>query len=157
MPVIKLRWSSLLNMTDLQFEPPMQNEMIVSDRVQQSISWLTGATGHDRRLLRCNEDGALLVDNAWSLLNVVEYDELTVDAGVSDSFADMLPNKGVLISTGSKIIKCVFTRVSGGDGETVYVPANTMYWFPHTTWKVAVWAVPAASGGASYIGVTTFK
>ena len=52
MAVYKIKWNSLLHITDLEFTPDEPKELKITDELVQSISWLTGATRHDRKLLR---------------------------------------------------------------------------------------------------------
>lgn len=157
MPAVQLKWSSLLNLTELEFIPKAPSVLKVTDELGQTISWLTGATGHDRRLLRCDENGALLVGNGWDNLSVAETDELHPAPNVPDSFTAAKANKGVLIATSTELIKIRLVRVSGGDAEDIYLPPAWLYWYPHTIYSVTVGVVPADSGSASYVGVTTFN
>jgi len=157
MAVTKLKWSSLLQLTELDFIPEAPKTLSVSDELSQVISWLTGATKHDRKLLRCDENGALLISNAWSLLNSVETDILYAFPSVDDTYTATVANKGVLIATSTQIIKAGLIRISGGDTESIYIPPETMYWYPHKTYSLVVATVPAGSGSPSYIGVTAFN
>lgn len=157
MPAIKLKWSQLLALTELEFVPEPPKVLQVSDELLQTISWLTGATGHDRRLLRCTEDGALLVAEPWSLLAVVETDELHPADGVPDTFTATVANKGVLIATSTQIVKISIRRVSGGDTEHFYLPPNWLYWYPHKVYDVIATVVPASGGTGSYVGITTLN
>lgn len=152
-----LKWSSLLNMTELEFIPEAPKILSVSDELVQSLSWLSGATAHDRKLLRCDENGALLVANPWSLLNSVETGELHPDDGTPDTVSCVCANKGILIASSSQPIKLTFVRVSGGSSEDVYIPPNTLYWYPHQTYSVTATVVPATGGTASYVGATAFN
>ncbi|MBA7621476.1 hypothetical protein ES703_28838 [subsurface metagenome] len=156
MAALRLKWSSLLNLTELDFEPEPPKVLKVSDELLQTISWLTGATKHDRRLLRCDENGALLIADAWSLLNQLATDELYPDTRTPDSTGALAVNKGVLIATSTQIVKISFVRVSGGDAEHIYIPADCLYWYPHPTYSVTATIVPEPGGTASYIGITTF-
>ena len=157
MAVKRLKWSSLLHLTELEFEPDEPKQFTVSDELVMTISWLTGATKHDRKLIRCDENGALLIADAWSLLAVVETDELYPNAGSPDDFVAAAENKGVLCATSTQIVCLVFQRVTGGATETIYVPPETLYWYPKSVAKVTAVVVPAGAGTASYIGITTFK
>ena len=154
---IKLKWSSLLHLTELDFEPEPPKTILVSDEMIQAISWLTAATKHDRRLLRCDENGALLIADAWSLLTSVETDELNVVSAAEDTFTATVPNKGVLIAPAVAIVRAIFTRVAGGDAETIYIPAGYEYWYPHTTYSVTCHVVPDPNGTTTYVGVTAFN
>lgn len=155
MPAIQIKWSSLLNITDLEFIPEAPKVLKVSDEMIQTISWLTAATGHDRRLLRCDEHGALLVGDAWSLLAVVENDELHPDNVAPDTFTATKANKGVLVASSTLIVKLSFVRVKDEAAEHIYVPPETLYWYPHPTYSVVATCVPASGGSASYVGITT--
>lgn len=157
MAAIKLKWSQLLNLTELEFIPEPPKVLSVSDELLQVISWLTAATGHDRRLLRCNEQGGLLVGNSWDLLSVVESDELYAGSGNPDTFTASLPNKGVLIATALNIGKYTITRLSGGDTEDIYIAPNQMYWYPHKVYSIVATVVPAVGGTAIYVGITAFN
>lgn len=157
MAAIKLNWSSLLQLTELDFVPEPPKVLKVSDELLQSLSWLTGATRHDRKLLRCNESGVLLVGDAWSLFGEVETDELYPESGSPDSFIATVENKGVLIASSDQLIRVTFIQVAGGDYERVYVSPNTLYWYPHKTYSVTVNTVPDPGGTASYVGVTAFN
>lgn len=157
MAVLKIKWSQLLNLTELEFIPEPPKVLQVSDELVQAISWLTGATGHDRKLLRCTETGALLVGDAWSLLAVVETVELYPQSGTPDSVIASVPNKGVLIATSTQLISVSIRRVVGGDIEVFYVPPAWLYWYPHKVYSVTAGVVPDPVGEASYVGVTAFN
>jgi len=157
MAVKRLKWNSLLHLPDLQFEPEEPKQLTVTDELVMAISWLTAATKHDRKLLRCDENGALLIANAWSLLVVDENDELYPDADLPDDFITTKENKGVLVATSTQIVLLVFLRVVGGATESIYVPPETLYWYPKSVVKVTVVNVPSDGGEPSYVGITTFK
>ena len=157
MAIVRLTWSSLFFLSELDFVPEAPSVLKLTDEMIQSLSWLTGATGHDRRLLRCTEQGALLVGNAWNNLHSVETDELYPEAGTPDSYTATKENKGVLVATSTKLVKISFVRVSGGAAEDVYISAATLYFFPHTIYSVTATVVPAATGDASYVGITAFN
>lgn len=157
MPVYKIKWSNLLNLSELEFLPEAPKQLSITDEVIQSISWLTGCTGHDRKLLRCDDNGVLLFNNAWSNLIEVETDELIPQSNVPDTFTASVPNKGVLVASSTQIIKLSFVRFAGGDIEDVYIPPSTLYWFGHSVYTVTATVVPAATGQQSYIGVTAFN
>lgn len=157
MAVKKLKWNNLLHLTELQFEPEEPKQLAVSDELVMSISWLTGCTKHDRKLIRCDENGALLIADAWSLLTVVYNEELYPDTDTPYTSASLAENKGVLCATSTAIVKLSFQRVSGGALESVYVPPNTLYWYPHGVYRVTATLVPADSADPTYVGITTFK
>ena len=157
MAKFKIKPNILLRQTDLEFEPQEPREFTVTDELLHCLSWLTGCTRHDRKLLRCNEDGALLVDNPWALYNSVETDELYPDDGSPDTYTATVANKGVLVATSTEIVKITFTRVSGGATEDVYVSPDTLYWFGHSVYSVIATVVPASGGTASYVGITAFN
>lgn len=154
---IKLQWSTLLRLTELVFEPEPPKVISVSDELVQAISWLTAATRHDRRLLRCTEDGALLVADAWSLMAVVENDELTPASGVADTFTATVANKGVLITSSTQIIKVTVTKVSGGDSESLFIPPGWEYWYPHKVYTIVAAVVPDPGGTSSIVGITAYN
>ena len=157
MAIIKLKWSSLLHLTELDFVPEAPKVLKVSDELLQSLSWLTGATGHDRKLIRCNNVGAILVGNAWDNLTEVVTDELYPESAATDTFSTLLENKGVLISTSTQLIKCTIRRVAGGEIETIYVPPWFWYFYPHKVYSVTAAVVPDPEGTASYVGITAFN
>lgn len=157
MPPIRIKWSTLLNLTELEFLPEPPKVLKLSDEMITTLSWLTAATGHDRKLLRCTEQGALLVGNAWDNMASVETDELYPQSGSADTFTATLGNKGVLLAVGMFMIKATFTRVSGGDTEVIYVPAKTLLFYPHTTYSVQCNVVPDPNGSAGYVGITAFN
>ncbi|GAH56487.1 unnamed protein product, partial [marine sediment metagenome] len=117
MDAVKLKWSSLLKLTELEFIPEPPKVLTVSDELLQTISWLTAATGHDRRLLRCDENGALLVADPWSLLSIVDADELYPAENSTVTYEPPPANKGVLIASDLRILKFTITRISGGASE----------------------------------------
>ncbi len=157
MPAIKIKWSSLLHLTELEFIPQAPSVLSVSDELTQSISWLTGATGHDRRLIRCNELGAMLTGNSWDNLTSVEATELYPESASAKTYTATVVNKGVLIATSTQLVKVDFYRVDSGDYETIFIPPNWLYFYPHKIFKVVVYTVPYAGGTASYVGVTAFN
>jgi hypothetical protein len=152
-----IKWSDLLNLTEIEFVGEAPKYFRLTDEIMQCISLLTGATGHDRRMLRCDDNGALLIDNAWSNLIQVETDELYPQSGSPDTYTATKANKGVLIATSTQIIKIDIVRVAGGATETIYLPPNWLYWFPNTVYSVTATVVPAVGGTANYIGITVFN
>lgn len=150
----RIKWSSLLNYSEIQFEPEPPKILEVSDEIVQSLSWLTAATRHDRRLLRCTQQGALLVANAWSGLNSVEVDELHPSDGSPDSSVPTADHTAVLISSSTQIVKLGFQRKSGGVVEYFYVPPNSYLFYPYKVYQVIIYVVPATGGTASYVGAT---
>ena len=157
MPATQIRWSALFNLTEIEFIPEPPVSLKVSDEIIQTISWLTAATKHDRKLLRCNEQGALLVADAWSNLNSVETDELHPADGVPDTYTSVLAHQGVLVSTSGQIILASFLAVLGGVAEDIYISPNTDYFYPHSVYSIVATCVPASGGTASYVGITAFN
>lgn len=154
---IKLKWSTLLRLTELEFEPEPPKVLSVSDELVQAISWLTAATRHDRRLLRCTEDGALLTADPWALMGVVENDELNPASASPDTFTATVANKGVLITSSTQIIKVTVTKVSGGDSESLFIPPGWEYWYPHKVYTIVAATVPDPGGTASVVGITAYN
>ncbi len=154
---VKIRWSNLLNINELEFVPEPPRELKVSDEITQTIAWLTAATGHDRRILRCNELGALLIGHSWDNLTVVETDELIPTSGTADVFTASVENKGVLITTSTQIVKATMVRVSGGATEVIYLPPGETYFYPHPIYSVTINVVPDPGGTTNYIGITAFN
>ncbi len=157
MPSIKLLWSNLLKLTELEFRPDFPAQLNLSDEVLQTISWLTATTGFDRRLLRCTRQGALLVAKPWSIMHSVENGDTATVQSMETSVNIMEPNDGVLICTTTEIIKLGFRRKSGADIEWVHVPPASYYWFPFPAYTFVVKCVPADSAAVSIVGYTTFK
>lgn len=157
MAAVKIKWSSLLNLTELEFIPEPLKVLEVSDELVQAISWLTAATGHDRRLLRCTENGALLVADPWSLLSVVETKQMRSYNGVGVDFSTVIPNKGVLIATSVYIVKIGFNFVDDIPTESVYLPPNCLYWYPRPVSSCKAYIVPSHTGIESYVGLTAFN
>jgi len=156
MPV-KIKWSNNLNLAELEFIPAPPAVLTVPDEVLQVISWMTAFTGHDRRLLRCDNNGALLTNDPWSGLNEVETAELNPTTGTPALVACTCPNKGVLIATSTQIVKIEFVRISGGASESIYLPPSWLYFFPNPVYSVTATVVPAATGTASYVGLTAYN
>ncbi len=156
MPVKKLKWNSLLRYAELEFEPQAPKVLEVSDELTQSLSWLTAATQQDRRLVRCTEQGALLVADAWSGLNSVETTELTPTEGTAVYHEATKVHKGVLISTSTELVKISFHL--GGDIalQVYYVPPANYFWYPHQVYQVWAEVVPETDGLATEVGVTYF-
>lgn len=154
---IKIKWSNLFNMPELEFEPAPPRELILSDELNQTLAWLTAATRHDRKLLRCDDNGSLLVTDAWTGLNVVESFEKHPTDEATDTATATKPNVGVLVSTSDQLVRCEFVRVSGGAVEEIYVPPNQYYWYPYKTYSVLLDTVPGIGGTGSYVGVVCYS
>lgn len=157
MAAVRLRWSTLFNLSELEFVPEAPKQLKVSDELQQAISWLTGATGHDRKLLRCTEQGALLVADGWSNLLSVETDELYPQSASTDTYTAGVDNQGVLVATSTELVLASFVRGSGKPAEDIYIPANWEYWYPHKVYSIELHTVPDSDGTASYVGITAFN
>ena len=157
MPVYKIKWSNLLNLSELEFLPEAPKQLSITNEIVQSISWLTACSLHDRKLIRCDDNGVLLIGYPWSNLIEVETDELTPASTVPDTFTATVPNKGVLVASAAQSIKLSFVRFAGGDIEDVYIPPNNLYWFGHQVYTVTATTVPVIGGSPSRIGVTAFN
>lgn len=153
---IKIKWSNLFNMAELDFEPAPPRELILSDELSQCLAWLTAATRHDRKMLRCDDNGSILVTDAWGGLNACESFPLLPQSGVTHTATATKPNVGALISTSTQLVKCSFVRKSGGAAEVIYVPPHQYYWYPFSTYSVEVAVVPDPGGSTSYVGVTCY-
>lgn len=154
MAVRKIKWSSLLRCSELEFEPEPPIELEVEDKLIQTLAWLTGATRQDRRLLRCTEDGALLVTNAWDGLNSVETDELYPQDGTPDVYTAAVEHKAILIATSMQIVKLSIVRKSGETALHYYVPPNQFFFYPFPVYTITATVVPASGGTANYVGIT---
>jgi len=157
MAVYKIKWSNLFNLSEIEFLPEAPKQLSITDEVTQSISWLTAYTGHDRKLLRCDDNGALLTASPWSNLIEVESGELTPASTVPSSTTATVPNKGVLVASGAYPVKLTFIRFSGGESEDVYIPTAWLYWFGHSVYSVTATTVPATGGITTRVGVTFFN
>lgn len=153
----RLKWSSLLRLTELDFRPDFPTELSVLDEVMAVISWLTACTNQDRRLLRCTPQGALLTGNAWDLLTAVESKELYPEGGTPDYFITTKNNNGVLVATSTQLVRMMFRRKTGADAEPIYLPPNCLYFFPYSVYQVHAYTVPDDTGTASYVGLTFYK
>lgn len=156
MAVKKLKWNSLLRYPELEFEPEAPKVLEVSDELSQSLSWLTAATKQDRRLLRCTEQGALLVADAWCGLSSVETARLYPEQNSPKYDEPAKVHKGVLIATSTVIVKITFMPKGSIIAEDYYVPPKSYYWFPHPVIKVTATLVPADSTTATDVGVTYY-
>lgn len=150
----KVKSSKVLNLEGIEITPDPPHEFNLSTEIMQTLAWLTALTNHDRRLLRCTENGALLTAEPWSLLNVVDTNESYPDSGSADVYATSVDNKGVLISTSTQIIKAVMVRIASGATETYYIPPSSFFWYPHSVYSVTCSVVPDPGGTASYVGLT---
>ena len=149
----RIKWNSLLRYAELEFVPDEQPKLTVSDEIIQSLSWLTGATRQDRRLLRCTQQGALLVADAWSGLNSAETYDLYPQSGTADTFSPSVEHIAILLSTSTQLVKVRFIRKSGGDAEYFYVPPNSYFFFPYRAYAVTAYVVPDPGGTANYVGI----
>ncbi|GAI47952.1 unnamed protein product, partial [marine sediment metagenome] len=68
-----------------------------------------------------------------------------------------LAHKGVLLATGSQLVKVEFYQVAGIVADTIYIPAETLYWYPHSIDSITISTVPMPNGKDSYVGVMTFN
>ena len=157
MAIVKLKWTNLLKLTELEFEPDIPALLTISDEVLQVISWLTGTTGFDRRLLRCTQQGALLTAKPYSIMNVVANVEMYPQPDDYDLSGALAANKGVLIVTSTQIVQIRFQRIKDGAKESIYIPPSSYYWYPFSCYHIDAFCVPATTGTASYVGITTFK
>jgi len=156
MVVRQIKWNSLLRYAELEFIPEQPTQLKVTDELVQSLSWLTAATRRDRRILRCTEQGHLLVADAWSGLNSIDTDELYPQNGTPDSYTATAEHSGVLISTSTQLVKISIVRKSGEDAEHFYVPAGEFYWYPYSVYSVTATVVPVSGGTASYVALTFY-
>jgi len=156
MGVKRIKWNSLLRYAELEFDPEPPKTLEVTDELGQSLSWLTAATRQDRRLLRCTEQGALLVADAWIGLNSCQTAELYPQDGTPDTVVATTEHLGVLISTSTQLVKISFVRKSGEDAEDYYVPPDSYYWYPHSVYSVTATVVPVSGGTATYLGVVCY-
>jgi len=157
MATSKLRWSNLLNLTELHFLPEHPEVLNLSDEIAFSLSLLTAATRHDRKMLRCDDNGVLLVGDPWNGLNPVQADELYVNAGAADSYIASVEHKGVLIATTGYLTEVKVVRVSGGATETIIIAPDTMFWFPHKVYSIEVDDVPDGGALSFYVGITAYN
>jgi len=157
MAIVKLKWSNLLKLTELEFIPDFPAQLSISDEVLQVISWLTGTTGFDRRLIRCTPQGALLFAEAWSMMQIVANYELSPETGSPTTRDDLPANKGILVVSSTDIIEVGFVRKSGGAVESIYMPPAAYYWFPNSCYSVTIGVVPPPTGTSSYVGINLYN
>lgn len=150
----KVRDNRVMNLDGVEIYPDAPHELNLSNEIIQTIAWLTAITNHDRRLLRCTENGALLTADPWTLLSVVDTNESYPDSGTVDVYATSADNKGVLIATSTQIIKVVIVRIASGATETFYIPPGSFFWYPYSVYSVTCAVVPDPGGTASYVGLT---
>jgi len=157
MAAYKIKWSNLLYLAELEFIPERPAQLIITDEIIQSISWLTAASKHDRKLLRCDDNGVLLVGNAWDNLSSVESAELTVINGTPGTITCTVPNKGVLISTSTQPVKITYRRFGTVVDEDVYLPPGWLYWIAGHVCTVTATYISAPGSDTSIVGVTAFN
>lgn len=157
MSPIRVTWSQLLNLTELGFDSGSMPDLSLSNEIGFSLSILTAATRRDRKLLRCDNNGVLLVGDPWTGLISVETDELYVNAGSADSFTASVANKGVLIATPGYLVKVSVVGVSGGDAEVINIAPYQNFWFPGPVYSVEADDVPAGATDTFYVGITAFN
>ncbi len=157
MASMKIRWNSLLNITELGLDGVPPATLNLSDDVAFTLSILTAATRRDRKLLRCDENGALLVSEPWNGLVPVETDELLIGNGAADSFVASVANKGVLVATQLYMVEVRFVRVSGGSEEVIYIAPDQMFWYPGPVYSVEVDDVPEGGTLEVTVGITAFN
>lgn len=156
MPV-KITWSNLFNMPEIDFEPAPPRELILSDELNQTLAWLTAATKHDRRLLRCDDNGSLIVIEPWHAMNFLASIRLDPAPNVPDAWYPTAGNKGILIATSTQMSRMHLVRKSGGGAEDIFIPPYQFYWYPHSTYSAAAYVVPDATGTAACVGVMAFN
>ncbi len=157
MPALRIKWSNLLTIPELDIIGSLPRDMPLADEIVQTIAWLTGVNRTERKFLKCDILGAMLVSDAWNLFNAVEAALLEPTDSTEDSHTFTTANLGVLISTHTKLVRVEFERVSGVSADIVYVPPNNYYWYPHETYLVKGQTVPHALGGTTLIGLTAFN
>lgn len=157
MASIMLKWSNLFNLPELDFEGAFPPVMTVEEDIQITLAWLTAADRTERKLVRCDSQGALLMSDPWNGFNPVETGILEVNDNVEDTVTFTTDNKGVLFASDDGVVQVFFKRLSGGADEEVYIPGHSFYWYPHTCYSVRARCVPYATGGAHIHGVTAFN
>lgn len=157
MNTVLIRWSSLLRLTELEFVPEPPKVIKMTDELIQTLSWLTAATQHDRKFLRCNELGALLVGNAWDNLQSVEVDELVPASGSPDTFTHSVVNQGILFATGYELVKITVTLADEVTTETFYLSSDYTYFYPRGVHGISIAVVPDPGGTGSYVGITAYN
>ncbi len=157
MSPIRVTWSRLLNLSELELDTGSLPDLSLSNEIAFSLSILTAATRRDRKLLRCDDNGVLLVGDPWTGLISVETDVLYVNAGSADSFTASVANKGVLIATPTYVVQASIVRISGGAAEVVMISPHQNFWFPGPVYSVEVDDVPAGATDTFYVGITAFN
>ena len=157
MTIYQLKWSSLLQITELEFEPEAPKVLKIDDKLLQAISWLTACTRHDRKLLRCDENGALLFTDAWNGFESVEAVEREPEANQPAPYSPTVEHKGILVGTSDLLVKLSFTKTGSSVAEHTFVPAASFYWFPHSCSSVVVTLVPADLADSCIVGLTAYN
>lgn len=157
MSPVKIKWGSLMNIPDLDMEGDGPRDLVLEDKIQVSLAWLTALSRSERKLVRCDALGALLMSDPWNGLNPVDNGTNEVTANVEDTVIWTQENKGTLISTGQYLVQVFFRRVVGAADEIVYIPGSAMYWFPHSLYSIRMRTVPYATGGTAVHGLTAFN
>ncbi len=147
----------MLRLTELEFVPEPPKVIKMSDELIQTLSWLTAATNYDRKFLRCNAFGALLVGNAWDNMVTIEDQELNPLSGTPANWGANVEHSGVLIATGTQAVKIYIILADQVTTETFYLSAQQTYFFPHYIFGITIYVVPDPGGTTSYVGVTTYK
>ena len=154
---IKIKWSSLLRLTDLEFSPEAPKFLTITDELVQAISWLTAATRHDRKLLRCDENGALLISDAWNGFTSVEAVEREPEANQPAPYTITVEHKGILVGTSDLLVKLSFTRIGSSVAEHTFLPPASFYWFPYPCSSVIVTLVPADLADVCMVGLVAYN
>ncbi len=157
MAPIRITWNSLLNVTELNFVPGPPTSLQLSDEIVFSLSIMTAATRRDRKILRCDSNGVLLVGDPWNGLIAVENDDLVVSSGAADSFIASVENKGVLVATTAYITRTTFVRVSGGSSEVILIAPETNFWYTGPVYSVTVDDTPSGQNYSFFVGITAFN
>lgn len=156
MAQLKLKWNTLFNMPELDFEGDFPATVTIPDNIQLTLAWLTGATRSQRKLIRCDENGALLFSQPWNGLITSNADILEVGNSSEDTATFTFPNNGVLVATGANLLQAFFKRANGADDEEVFIPSRSYYWFPGNVYSVRGRCVPYTTGGDAVHGATAF-
>lgn len=154
---IRVSWSSLLQITELDFTPEAPKVLKMDDKLLQAISWLTACNRHERKLLRCDENGALLFTDAWNGFNSVEVAEKEPETSAPKTYTPTVEHKGILISTAAYLIKLSFKRTGTTVYEHTFVPAASFYWYPHSCVDVVISLVPLDADNSCIVGVTAYN
>ena len=131
MPAI-IKWSNLLSTEGIDYIPEPHGVLKVSDDISHSIAFMTAATRHDRKMIQCNEHGAMLVGNPWDNLTSVARAIIGISEGIAYEYDYVDDNVGTLFASSDLLLNICYKRTPASDIERMLLPANSMVFVPYT-------------------------